>query len=471
MSKIEVKFDNQLKLTDIIVPLTNSSITESGQYYRDNQAEIQQSLVYGIHAPLIMINNIVIDFDEVLEFSLKSVGPMPTVSMIVRDRFNLINTLDNPNLDNEIRIQIIPKFDNAYKKINLSFYISNIKISNGIITLTGLYKIPKFTSSQFKAFGNISMYSLCEEISKETGLGFASNVSNTNDDRYVYCDNKSYMEILSREIVHSSTYNGSTDLNSTKLCVFDWWIDMWNNLNLVDIYERYNTIDSDEDMQIWISNQSHSIKEDDVIKPIKSIATISNHPSLKTTELYASKLDTKNHTGALLNNGTDKLFSIYFDNKHEYIDEMIMDGDVKKDIYTKYEYLGEVYGDYNYLMAEKIRTSFIQKINSESLEVTLHFPLLGLIRGNKVNVIKYINDSMLESKTNHLKNDHIINNIDTNIPINIDESDQDFKIDKSISGQYLITATNIQFSKGSWEYKLILNRPNSTKPKIIEDTK
>lgn len=468
MGKINVKFDNKLKQSDIVIPLTNSSINESGKNYKDNQPEIQQTLVYGIQAPLIMINNIVIDFNEVIEFSLKSIGPLPSVSMVVRDRFNLINTLDNPNLDNEIRIQILPKFENAYKKINLTFYISNIRISNSIITLTGLYKLPKFTSSQFKAFGKVSMYDLCKSIATEIGLGFASNLEGLDDDRYIYCDNKSYMELISKEITHSSIYKKSSDLNDKKLQVMDWWIDLWNNLNLIDIHERYLSVDKDEDMQIWVTNQPFSVKEDDIITPIQTVATLTNHPSMRNTELYASKIDTKNKTGAQVNGGTDKVFSIYFNDKLEYMDELVQDGDVQKDVFMRYEYLGEVYGDYNYLMAEKIRNSFIQKINSESIEVTIKSPLLALVRGNKVNVIHYINDSMLESKKEHLEDGGVIGDIYSNIPLNINDDNSDFKIDKTISGQYLITASHIKFSNNSWEYTLTLNRPNSSKPKVIK---
>ena len=460
MGKINIKFDNKLKQSDIIVPLTNSSVKESGPSYIDNQPEIQQTLVYGIQAPLIMINRIVVDFNEVIDFNLKSVGPLPSLSMTVRDRFGLINTLDNPNLDNEIRIQILPKFEKAYKKINLTFYISNVRINNDMITVTGLYKLPKLSSSIFKSFGDISMYKLCESIANETGLGFASNISNSNDNRYIYCDNKSYIELLSREITHSSI-SSSQD----KLQVLDWWVDMWNNLNLVDIYERYNSTDSDEDMKIWVSNQPYDMKEGDVIVPIQTLAVITNHPSMRNTELFTNKIDIHNKTGAQLISGTDRVYSVYFDGKFEHFDHMIQDGDVKKDIFTKYEYLGEVYGDYNYLMAEKIRSTFMQKINSESVEVTLNFPLLALIRGNKVNLVKYINDSMLESKKTNLNKENAIN---TNDAISND-NDSEFKIDESISGQYLITSSNIKYSKGNWEYTLVLNRPNSLKPKILKN--
>ena len=48
MSKIEIKFDNNIKQDEIIVQLTNSSPTEAGNNYKNNQQEIQQTSIYGI---------------------------------------------------------------------------------------------------------------------------------------------------------------------------------------------------------------------------------------------------------------------------------------------------------------------------------------------------------------------------------------------------------------------------------------
>ena len=96
-----------------------------------------------------MINSTVIDFNAVSYFSLKSNGPVPTLVMSVEDRYGLISNIDKPKLDNEVRIQVLPRFDNAYKKINLTFYITNINITGKFIRLTCTYKLPKLISSKY----------------------------------------------------------------------------------------------------------------------------------------------------------------------------------------------------------------------------------------------------------------------------------------------------------------------------------
>ena len=63
-------------------------------------------------------------------------------------------------------------------------------------------------------------------------------------------------------------------------------VDFWNNLNLVDVYERYNAVDSEEDMKIWISGQNLESEEGIKAVPIQAVATLTNHPASRTTELF-----------------------------------------------------------------------------------------------------------------------------------------------------------------------------------------
>lgn len=468
MGQIRVKFDHTLKQSDIIVRLTNTSHDEAGENYIENQQEIQQTSIYGIQAPLIMVNNIVVDFPDVIYFNMKCINRLPSIQMIIRDRKRLISMINTPGIDNELRVQILPKFDDKYKKINLTFYITSFKCDNDIISLSGDYKVSKFTSDMIKSFGEINTYDLFESIAKETGLGLASNVdSNDDDKRFVYCDNKSYETLLEKEIKRSGS----------DLKVFDYWVDWWNNLTLVDIYERYNTIDSEDDMKLWVSGQNHEMTEGIKIVPIEVPAVLNNHPSNETMELYTPTYTLANSMGNQKYSGTDKVYSIYETNNTEYKDHLIQDGAVKKDVFTKLEYLGENYGKYNYLLSEKKRDSFMQKISAnETIKVTLKTPLLGLLRGNKVNFLWYYNDDSVRNTVNTLKDEGMINDVKTDVPIIESMPDEEaeslandgaFIIDDSVSGQYLITGQEMKFENMEWSYILTLCRSSLTKPQII----
>lgn len=467
MSVIQVKFDHTLQQSEIAVPLIHSSQQEAGEAYTTNQSERQQTLVYGIHAPLIMINQIVVNFLDVTSFELLCENQLPEVHMIVQDRYKLTTLLDSPGIDNELRVQILPRFEDKYKKINLTFYITQMKNNNGEIHITGEYKAPKFVSSNIKSFGETSIYKLFENVAQETQLGFATNIEDNNLKRYIYCDNKSYKDLLRNEIMRSCT----------EMEIYEYWIDWWNNLILADIYERYNATDKDEDMQVWVSSQNKEVEEGSEIEPMQVVASFTNIPPARSTELFV--LDYRNCTspGQQMFSGTDRVFSVYEFNKVEYKDYLVQDGDVKKDIFTKYEYLGEAYGEHNYLLAYKKYDTFKQKIKSnETIEIILETPLLGIMRGNKVNFLWYTNDTSVSVMKDNLKEtDLLSNNPETNINLNADGSieesgyDGNYELDKSISGQYLVTKCSMKFRDSKWQYVVTLSRPSSMKPQILKE--
>lgn len=464
MSVITVEFDNTLTKSEIIMPIMNSSAAESGDEYTNTLTDKAQTMVFGIQVPLIMINSTVIDFDAVHQFSLKSEGVVPELSMIVEDRYKIIENIDKPKHDNEVRVQILPKFDNAYKKIDLTFYIANIKVNGSLISLSCVYKVPSLLSSQFKTFGEVDTHTLFKTVATDTGLGFATNIATLTDNRYVYCDNKSFLDIMNEEIQFA---------NSTEH-ILDYWIDLWDNINLADIKERYETIDSNEDIMIWVAGQVDEVTIDKEIEPEQIPAVLISHPSFTSSELYVKQYNIVNKPGALVSTGSDKVYSIYETSKGEYIDYFLQNGDIQKDIFTKYEYIGENYGEYNYLLAKRLRDSYLQKINIEQVKVTLKTPLLALMRGHKVNFIRYVNDDVIENKLKALEETGLVDrNIESNIPLNdfeIEESSDNgkFVVDKTVSGQYLITGINASFKNNEWDYVLTLVRPSLAQPNIIK---
>lgn len=460
MSQITVEFDNTLEFSDIIMPLLSSSPAEGGDGVRPSNDKLQTS-VFGIQVPLISINSTVIDFDSVDYFSLSCEGTVPTLTMQVLDKYELMTNVDKPRQDNEVRIQILPRFDNAYKKINMTFHISSISVFGEHVRLSCTYKVPKFISSRIEAMGELDTYSIFKKAATDTGLGFATNIAQGDDLRWVYCDNKSWQELLETEIQYSGKENQ----------MLDWWIDFWNNINLVDIYERYNTIDKDEDMMIWIAGQLKEMDVDNEVEPQQVVASLHNHPGQSNSELFVSDCEIISNPGMQSSQGSDKVYSVYEDGKNEYIDYLIQDGDIKEDIFTKYYYLGEVYGDYNYILQKEIRNGILQKINSESLKITLKSPLLGVMRGHKVNFMKYVNDDMIENKMQLMEEAGAINrDVEGNIPLQDYELDENgmggaYRLDKSASGQYLVTGVNIVY-ENDWKYEITITRPACDTPDI-----
>lgn len=458
MGQIIVEQDPKLQKPNIVINLQRTSKDEVGSFYDGNQVEIQQTSVYGIVSPLIQINNVVIDFDKVIDFNLKCTGQLPSVNITVVDEYNLINQFDNPTNDkNELCIQIIPPYDNAYKKINLVFYIDSIRTSrNGYITLNGSYKLPELIRSRIESFGKISTKSLFQTISNNTMLGLASNYSNIGDERYIYCGNESYLDLMNKEIGR-----GGSELE-----ILDWWIDWWDYLNLVNIYDRFTVHEQDEDMMIWIGGQHQEVTEGIHHIPIKTTATLTNLPNSRGTDLYILEYHINNKSGLNKSSGTDKCLGIYNPIQQDYSDNLIQDGDIQKNIFIKYDYLGEQYGPDNYLIQPILRDAFLQKMSTESIEVVLQTPVLGIMRGSRVNLEWYVNDSDRTRKLNSMMSMGLI---DENVVDRKTQYDYDnWDLDQSISGQYLVLGCNLNYTNKRWLYKLILSRPSTERKNILK---
>lgn len=466
MAKLEVVFDPVIKNPEIVVPLTQPSMDEDPNAASNNHNNIVQTRVHGILAPLMKINNINIDPLDVIDFSMKCVGVLPTLTATVVDKYNFIGAFDYPTMDNEVLVQILPAFDNAYKKMDLCFYITSVKYNKSHITISAVYKLKAFTDCNIKALGLKNTYDLIEYIAKETKLGLSSNVkTNDIDKRYIYCDNKSYKDLLEREI----KYSGSDQI------IYDYWIDFWNYMNLLDIRERYMTTvgpDKEDEMFMWTSGQHYEYQFEGKTVPVQTPKILTNHPAFRNKENYVKNMSDLTKTRKQLSDGVDRVYAIYNDNDLQYTDNIIQDGDVKKDIFTKYEYIGENFGDYNYLFVNKCRKAFFQKINTDTIEITTPQPTFGICRGQKVLLNIYtMNESNLHTKLDELEKEGVIDqHPETQIPLadnSLKDHDGELRMDKYVSGEYLVTKVVLEFFNGKWSNKLTLARPITETPEIL----
>jgi hypothetical protein len=97
------------------------------------------------------------------------------------------------------------------------------------------------------------------------------------------------------------------------------------------------------------------------------------------------------------------------------------------------------------------------------------------MRGHKVNFVRYVNDDKIEGKMKALEKAGVLNrDVESNIPLEVYEMKDDstngkFRVDRTVSGQYLIYAINIIYTNNDWDYVLTLVRPTSGIPKITKE--
>jgi hypothetical protein len=276
-------------------------------------------------------------------------------------------------------------------------------------------------------------------------LGFASNCEeNDADKRFIYCNNISYEDLMNREVRMASSADD----------VFDYWVDVWNNINYVNLKQRFVDKDAPEDMELWcMTAPGNDVETTNIVQPVLTEAVISNHPAV-SGQLHVINYNISNNIGKNKDKGTDRVFTIYKDGA--VINSLIEDSNVQNDIFTKYYYLGENIGEYEYLTAISFYDSFSDIVNKNTVEVTLSFPMLGIMRGSHVKFMWYDNNFFQKQDIELLGGD-----------MDSEEGDQSeeltdpdkLMINKQISGEYLVHKTILHYNKGRWRNTLILTRP------------
>lgn len=453
MAQITVKYDPTLKIEEIVEPMYATSENECAE---DRPAEVQQTKITGILSPLIKVNRILILWDKVTKFELTSKGFLPTLSFTFKDDLGFTKSLDQPGNDNLVLLQILPPFEDAYKKINLRFFINDVRIKGDMVSITASYNVPALVQDKLQSFGKITTYDFLDKIAKECELGLASNIDGTEDERYIYLRNTNFVKSIETEIKRSGNEN----------CILDTWIDLHNYVVLCDMLERYNAIESE--IKVWTAPTVIPDTENtgEPVQPKEEDAILSNAIAMRTTQLFINDYTVKNNAGSNLRFGTDKVLQSYYIDKSEASSVLIQDGDVKKDTFIKTIYKGELFGEYDYFTSEFCRSAFLQKINSNTIEVSLSTPLLGLERGGKVNVQWY----EVNEIATVIKNE---NPIETNIPDTEGEQTEkdEMTLNKQVSGQYFIIGTTIKFLgwDQGWKYILTLTRPTDQVNTYLKD--
>lgn len=468
MAQIEVIRDPQIEQSSIVTAWRSPGESEDEKTGSESTNEMQQTKVFGVLMPLIAMNGIAVDFGDVHYFELDYTGTVPMVKFEFNDRNSMFKNLSVPGNDNEFRVQILPPTDGTYKKIDLTFACTEVSVDGGVVSGEGTYKLIKFSQAQFKALGQISTYELCDRISVETGLGFATNTEATEDTRYIQCQFESYKELIEREIYKS----GSSETH-----VFDWWVDVWNNLILCDIYDRINSEDTEDDMQVWITRNDMDASMGDASEVTKTLALFSNHPLYERTDLYVEDYDVQTEP-ASQSTGNSIALSVYEENKKEYVDHYIADGDIKKNEFLQYEYAGEVYGDYNYLIAEKAREIYLRKIKSEIVVIKLRKPQFGINRGDQLRFVWYdndTNDAQMSDKLEEIGVKKTIEDLVSEIgwlkdwDYTNENTGDPMRVNMQLSGQYTCIGHHISYDGDTqqWNTWLYLSRPASKRPEML----
>lgn len=409
----------------------------SNEDAKGNDAPGQERNINNIHIdgtiiPIVKLNHLVLEKDNIESLSILYTDVVPTLHIVVKDNNNKFNFPDRPGLNNDVRVIIMPEADGKYKKISLTFYITEAVINEDKTKATykcilkhmpfiqqavtsDVIKFPGCTS----LFCNVpknnkpNMWELFHEVAEKCGLGFAAMKST-----------KEYVDRMPRIINHQSykeliEYNISVGgTNDTQ--IYDGWVDLYGYLTLVDLYKAMNDPIEPSNLVIYNETGLSAHKNGMMMTDFQvSRRVITNHNmtgALSNTDIAEywenstmsniyehGTLNSTFYFNPLGNNGVNGVEMNQIRIKENSKDgRYVEDYEINK--YDGWSFVG--CEERNIAYQKNVRDAYLSKIRGRMLTVLLKQPNYGLQRGTLVTVViekfDYKSKQMIASQTSVL---------------------------------------------------------------------
>ena len=189
--------------------------------------------------PLVSYSSNPIQDRDIVILKLYHAGMIPKCQLTFVDSQNLIRNVGQPKDDTRVDVFIHAR-SNSLKSIHLSFVIEKFKqVSAGQYSIIGSLYIPGGQMLYQTQYGNFegTSFEALREISKKMGLGFNSNIINTEDKmNWVYAGKKTWETM--DEIIKNSYINDTSFMAG--------YIDFYYCMNYVDVQKESDRDISDD---------------------------------------------------------------------------------------------------------------------------------------------------------------------------------------------------------------------------------
>lgn len=215
-----------MDIIKILRPTIRTKPMEFPSQYDDNGNKMDvANEKLGLSSPFITINTLEFWDSSILEFILDTDGFLPKAIFTIHD---INKSLVNEFLPIDDLACIFIRSDNTdFSSIRQDFKITSFtKITEDVYSVESILHIPNLFNDEIYGHKGTS-FSCLKEIANILGLGFASNIQDTNDSMYHICANDNFKEFITNEI---SSYIYKDD-RSFFIC----FIDQWYYLNLVEV--------------------------------------------------------------------------------------------------------------------------------------------------------------------------------------------------------------------------------------------
>lgn len=360
--------------------------------------------------PFVWYNGYQISDKDISYFALYNDGLLPSITIIFSDTMNLMKDKAFPLDDTKIKIFLSSRTKNV-RHIFLEFKIKNFSINGSKYTIIGTLNVNGLHVKNYKSYRQKTSYYAIQDICKEVGLGFNSNINDSGDKMTWINPGLKVYEFID-DIMKNAYISDEAFAYG--------YVDYYYNFNYVDI-EKELSRDNTDDRGIDTSGLNANVTGDD--ERIYTM-TLTNDKSARESDRYISDYKIiNNSTSVSLNKGYLNISKFYDSLKKEFLifdidsitskgDRSIImkgspqDEDFYKQNYTT-TYLGKTDGDnmhQNFNYSEVHNLQNIEDIQKVGVIITLPNPNYNLYRFQKVTLL-FTNES--STPTNDIKNDRI----------------------------------------------------------------
>ena len=437
---IEVKTRAKIKLQDLNINYNKSSSKDG--------IDLQVSAMGRI--PMVVIKGVVISEQDLIDFKIDNTTFIPTVSVTFKD---FTNQLMDPlfPLDNEILSVFIKSSSEYVMPIRMDFKILTFKpnkYKSGrnneiLIHVYGSLNVDPLYYSNFKSYKGTS-FDIFQQISNECELGFATNITKTNDSMTWINPNDKTLDFIQDVTSHSYKDDSS----------FLWsYIDFYYNLVYVDIETALNENDSVNNALPY-NVVSNTKKE--TLTPLY----LSNHPDMSSSNQYINKYSVENSSTDVNLNIGYKTRVRYYDKTKSNFNTTLLDtissigtGNqivLKDNPNSNVNFINNVVGGTylgkldrdnvhpNYLYSYQQNMNNLDFLQKVKMTLTLRGSMnFILYRFQKILIKIYDFNDIVK-----MKNETNPNVTSIQDSANLDES----KINHRLSGEWLITAINYTYN-------------------------
>jgi predicted chitinase len=373
---------------------------------QETQRQTKESLG---NFPFIWYNSYQIAVTDVSYFHLYMSNNLPTVKIVFRDSLNKMKDQGFPLDDTKISVFLNPR-TTQLKPIHMDFKIVNFQVDEPTYTVTGVLDVSKLYVKEFKSYSNISSYKVLTQIAKDTGLGFNSNINDTNDAMTWINPGERVYEFLNKIIDSSYLSDESFILG---------YVDYYYNYNFVDLEKE---LSRDLKQELGIANVGiEEITQTQKKEGVSNLFITNDYSMNSSNSFFESYRIINNSTSISIRQGYLTKVKFYDEIQKDYlvfdIDSITTKGDTKiilkgapqdesffkenyNTIYTGKLDTDNMHKNYHYSLIQNDRNIIdLQKI---ALEVVMHTPNYNVYKFQKIFV--FISNQASTPSTSHVNN-------------------------------------------------------------------